>query len=61
MTSEFWKSVLKGAAVAAIGAAFAVVSQAISGVDFGPYIGPLVTASMAVVANIVRKLTTETK
>lgn len=52
--SENWYSVLKGAGVAAAGAALAVVVQAASSGDLGVY-GPVVGAVAAVLLNVIRK------
>jgi hypothetical protein len=47
-------SVLKGAAVAGVGAALAYVYQYVTATDLGQF-GPLVAAALAVAANVVRK------
>lgn len=52
--SENWYSVLKGAGIAAAGAALAVVVQAASSGDLGVY-GPVVGAVAAVLLNVIRK------
>ena len=52
--NEEVKSVLKGAAVAAIGAILTYASQWATGQDFGPY-QPIIAAGLAVAANIFRK------
>lgn len=52
--SEKAKSVLKGAAIAAVGAILTYLSQYVSGADLGQW-GPIVAALLAVAANAVRK------
>lgn len=52
--SDEVKSVLKGAAVAAVGAVLTYASQWATGQDFGLY-QPIVAAGLAVAANIFRK------
>jgi len=52
--SDATKSVLKGAAIAAIGAVLTYASQWATGQDFGPY-QPIVAAGLAVAANVFRK------
>lgn len=53
MTDQL-KSIAKGAVIAAVGAALTYVTQAVSGVDFGPYT-PAVVAVFSVLANALRK------
>ncbi len=52
--SDEVKSVLKGAAVAGVGAILTYASQWATGQDFGPY-QPVVVAVLSVAANIFRK------
>lgn len=52
--SDEVKSVLKGAAIAAIGAVLTYASQWATGQDFGVY-GPMVAAVLAVATNAFRK------
>lgn len=52
--SDEVKSVLKGAAVAAVGAVLTYASQWVTGQDFGAY-QPVIAAGLAVAANIFRK------
>ena len=52
--SDETKSVLKGAAVAAVGAVLTYASQWATGQDIGPY-QPIIAAGLAVAANIFRK------
>ena len=52
--SDEVKSVLKGAAIAAVGAVLTYASQWATGQDFGPY-QPVIAATLAVATNIFRK------
>ncbi len=52
--SEKFKSILKGAGVAAAGAALTYVSQFATGADFGTAT-PIVVAGLSVLANALRK------
>lgn len=61
MTLEQWKSIGRGALVAAGGAVLSVLTTATTGVDFGPFLTPFVAAALAVLTNVVRKYTTEAK
>ena len=56
MKEKFIK-VLKGAAIAAAGAALAYITAYVADEDFGTWT-PVVTAGWAVVVNLVRKLLT---
>lgn len=58
MTSIDWKSIGRGALVAAAGAGLAALTALTTGVDFGPYAGPFVSAALAVAANVLRKYAT---
>jgi hypothetical protein len=59
MTIDTWKSIGRGALVAAAGAALAALTSATAGIDFGPFAGPFVSAALAVVTNVLRKYVTE--
>lgn len=53
-TKYDWAGLLKGAAIAAAGAALTYASQWASGQDFG-VLGPTIAAVLAVAVNAVRK------
>lgn len=59
LSSSDWQKILKGAAMAAVGAAGTFAIQQLSGHDFGQW-NVLVAAGLAVVANTLHKLTTDT-
>lgn len=54
MSFDKWVSIFKGAAIAAAGAALAYLTDAIPGVDAGPFT-PVLVAGWSVVVNIIRK------
>ncbi len=53
-----WKKLGIGAAVAAVGAILAYITEVIPTVDLGETWTPVVTAGWAIIANMVRKLLT---
>lgn len=53
-----WKSIGRGALVAAAGAGLAALTSLTTGVDFGPFLGPFVAAALAVASNVLRKYAT---
>lgn len=57
MSKDDILSILKGAGIAAVGAALTFLTQWASGTDFGPWT-PLVVAALSVLANVLRKLST---
>lgn len=53
-SDQFW-SIVKGAVIAALGAALAAVEHSVSGLEIGPIITPTLTAINSVIVNAVRK------
>lgn len=49
-----WISLLKGAAIAAVGAVLTYVTQNLASIDFGVW-SPTVAAGFAILANYIRK------
>jgi hypothetical protein len=55
LSNAEWMNMLKGAAVAAVGAVLTYATQAVAGIDFGPNT-PMVVAAFSIVANYLRKV-----
>lgn len=55
LTNDQLVSILKGAVIAALGAALAAVEHSLSGLAIGPIITPTLTALNSVIVNAVRK------
>lgn len=53
MTQEKWEKVVRGAAIAGVGAVLTVLTQATGAVDFGIW-SPLVAGALAVATNWLR-------
>lgn len=60
LSTEDWLKVGKGAGVAAAGAALTYLTAWATGQDFGAFT-PVIMAVLSVLANVVRKLATDTQ